>query len=70
LFIGFSAHRRNCRRLFFEPKKDGAGDEKMAVMMERLANLGAQNEEMRKALDAKLSEAYKTSRINSARPPA
>jgi DNA recombination protein RmuC len=46
---------------FLSRKKDGAGDEKMAVMMERLANLGAQNEEMRKALDAKLSEAYKTS---------
>ena len=45
---------------FLSRKKGGAGDEKIAVMMERLANLGAQNEEMRKALDAKLSEAYKT----------
>jgi len=42
-------------------KKSGGNDEKMAAMMERLANLGAQNEEMRRALDAKLSEAYKTS---------
>ncbi|MDD4902419.1 MAG: DNA recombination protein RmuC [Patescibacteria group bacterium] len=41
-------------------KKSGGNDEKIAAMMERLANLGAQNEEMRKALDAKLSEAYKT----------
>lgn len=41
-------------------KKSSAGDEKMAAMMERLANLGAQNEEMRKVLDNKLSEAYKT----------
>jgi Uncharacterized protein conserved in bacteria len=46
---------------FLSRKKGGVGDEKIAVMMERLANLGAQNEEMRKALDAKLSEAYKTS---------
>ncbi len=45
---------------FLLNKKGGVGDEKIAVMMERLANLGAQNEEMRKALDAKLSEAYKT----------
>jgi DNA recombination protein RmuC len=41
-------------------KKSGGNDEKMAAMMERLANLGSQNEEMRKALDSKLSEAYKT----------
>ncbi|HTW96292.1 MAG TPA: DNA recombination protein RmuC [Candidatus Methylomirabilis sp.] len=41
-------------------KKGGISDEKIAVMMERLTNLSAQNEEMRKALDAKLSEAYKT----------
>ncbi|MDD5527379.1 MAG: DNA recombination protein RmuC [Patescibacteria group bacterium] len=41
-------------------KKSGSGDEKIAVMMERLGNLATQNEEMRKALDAKLSEAYKT----------
>jgi DNA recombination protein RmuC len=45
---------------FLRNKQDAVGDEKMAVMMERLANLGAQNEEMRKVLDAKLSEAYKT----------
>jgi DNA recombination protein RmuC len=45
---------------FLRNKKDGAGDEKMAVMMERLSNLGAQNEELRKVMDAKLSEAYKT----------
>ncbi|HTX86461.1 MAG TPA: DNA recombination protein RmuC [Candidatus Nanoarchaeia archaeon] len=41
-------------------KKSAPEDEKIAAMMERLANLSAQNEEMRKALDAKLSEAYKT----------
>jgi DNA recombination protein RmuC len=45
---------------FLRNKKDGAGDEKMAVMMERLANLGVQNEELRKAVDNKLTEAYKT----------
>jgi DNA recombination protein RmuC len=41
-------------------KKGGAGDEKIAAMMERLSNLAAQNEELRKVLDSKLSEAYKT----------
>lgn len=40
--------------------KAAGGDEKMAVMMERLSNLSLQNEEMRRALDTKLSEAYKT----------
>jgi DNA recombination protein RmuC len=45
---------------FLFNKKGSIGDEKIAVLMERLANLGAQNEEMRKALDSKLSEAYKT----------
>jgi DNA recombination protein RmuC len=55
VLIGLAVIAYSLRR-----KKDGAGDEKMAAMMERLANLGAQNEEMRKVLDAKLSEAYKT----------
>lgn len=45
---------------FLLAKKGGVGEDKMAVMMDRLTNLGAQNEEMRKVLDSKLSEAYKT----------
>jgi len=45
---------------FLLKKKSGVGDEKMAVMMERLSNISVQNEDLRKALDAKLSEAYKT----------
>jgi DNA recombination protein RmuC len=45
---------------FLRNKKDRSGDEKIAAMMERLANLGVQNEELRKAVDNKLTEAYKT----------
>lgn len=42
-------------------KKKGAGDEeKLITMMERLSNLSTQNEELRKVMDSKLSEAYKT----------
>jgi DNA recombination protein RmuC len=41
-------------------KKGGADNEKLAALLERTANLSAQNEELRKAVDAKLSEAYKT----------
>lgn len=42
-------------------KKKGSGsDEKIVALLERTANLSAQNEELRKVLDSKLSEAYKT----------
>lgn len=41
-------------------KKGGMDNEKLAALLERTANLSAQNEELRKAVDAKLSEAYKT----------
>lgn len=42
-------------------RKRGVGsDEKLITMMERLSNLSAQNEELRRVMDAKLSEAYKT----------
>jgi DNA recombination protein RmuC len=41
-------------------KKSGVDGEKLAALLERTANLANQNEELRKAVDAKLSEAYKT----------
>ncbi|MFA5248518.1 MAG: DNA recombination protein RmuC [Patescibacteria group bacterium] len=41
-------------------KKSGVDGEKLAALLERTANLATQNEELRKAVDSKLSEAYKT----------
>lgn len=42
-------------------KKETKDDsDKMATMLERLANLNSQNEELRKSLDSKLSEAHKS----------
>ncbi len=43
-------------------KKEGGGNDKLVVMMERLTHLSAQNEELRKAVDLKLSETHKTTR--------
>lgn len=40
-------------------KETGAEADKMATMLERLSNLNAQNEELRKVLDSKLSETHK-----------
>jgi len=40
-------------------RKDGGESEKLAAMMERLAQLGEQNKELRQALDTKLSETHK-----------
>jgi DNA recombination protein RmuC len=41
-------------------KKGGADNEKLAALSALITNLTTQNEELRKAVDAKLSEAYKT----------
>lgn len=41
-------------------KKGGMDNEKLAALLERTANLSSQNEELRKAVDSKLTEAYKT----------
>lgn len=41
-------------------KKSNIDSEKLAALLERTANLSSQNEELRKAVDNKLSEAYKT----------
>jgi DNA recombination protein RmuC len=42
-------------------KKDNSQDnEKLIALLERVSSLSAQNDELRKAVDAKLSEAYKT----------
>jgi len=41
-------------------KKESKNGESMATMLERLSNLSAQNEDLRKALDSKLSEAHKS----------
>ncbi|MBD3247731.1 DNA recombination protein RmuC [Candidatus Falkowbacteria bacterium] len=41
-------------------KRGGHDGEKLATMLERLSNLSSQNEELRKALDSKLSEAHRS----------
>jgi DNA recombination protein RmuC len=41
-------------------KKSGVDNEKLVALLERVSSLSSQNEELRKAVDAKLSEAYKT----------
>jgi DNA recombination protein RmuC len=41
-------------------KKDSGGNDKLVALLERVASLSTQNEDLRKAVDAKLSEAYKT----------
>ncbi len=43
-------------------KKDGKNEdnEKLVALLERVSSLSLQNEELRKAVDSKLSEAYKT----------
>jgi len=40
-------------------KKEGGGEEKLITMMERLSNLSLQNDELRRMMDAKLSETHK-----------
>lgn len=46
--------------LLLKKKDGGENNDKLVALLERVASLSAQNEELRKAVDAKLTEAYKT----------
>jgi DNA recombination protein RmuC len=45
-------------------KKEGAGEDKMGAMMERLSMLSQQNNDLRNSLDSKLSETHRTTQEN------
>ncbi len=46
--------------ILLKKKETHEDSDKMATMLERLANLNSQNEELRKSLDSKLSEAHRS----------
>jgi len=48
--------------LLLREKKSGEDGEKLAALMERLANLSEQNKELREAVDRKLAETHKATR--------
>ena len=54
LIVGFAAV------IFLTRRRDGSGNEKMAALMERVANLADQNKELRSLLDARLSESHRS----------
>ncbi|MDI3496285.1 MAG: recombination protein RmuC [Patescibacteria group bacterium] len=49
--------------LLAKKKTDGLSDEKLGAMMERLNNLSEQNSDLKKELDSKLSETYRSNQV-------